>query len=154
MIYSPAIVTRLNAVAHKNKDLIYKSVHEVLVKIENTGKGAQSLQVDVVDGDENKSPQIHISFDDHLIFINKRKLQWTKLPEIKKLMEWAVTKTSNETQAKKLAWAVAWDKRKHDTWKPKYWRKKSLSGVLKAMNEMIVKAYDEALEEDLQKATK
>jgi hypothetical protein len=51
-----------------------------------------------------------------------------------------------------LAWAIAWDKRKHDTWKAKPWRKKSLSEVLKEMNLQIVEAFAKALDEDMQQA--
>jgi hypothetical protein len=118
----------------------------------NTGAAAASIKVTVINGNENKAPEIKVDFVDYLVVLNKRKVSWTKLPDIKKLTEWAARKTDSPEKAKKLAWAIAWDKRKHDTWKPKPWRKKSLSQVLKDMNAEILKAFDKAIDEDLQQA--
>lgn len=155
-MYSDVTIVKLNAIAHRYRDLIHRAISEVLNqdRYKNTGAGAASLTVDVVDGDANNSPRILISFDDHLIFLDKRKMQWTKLPQIKKLMEWAETVKPSKIEAKKLAWAVAWDKKKNDTWKAKPWRKKSLSSVLKEMNELIKKDYDKAAQSEMDNATK
>lgn len=145
---------KMNDIAHRYKDVIHQSIHAVLSedRYKNTGAGAASLTVDVVDGDANKSPQIRISFDDHLIFLDKRKMQWTKLPNMGKLMEWAETVKPDKKGAERLAWAVAWDKKKNDTWKAKPWRKKSLSNVLKEMNLLIKEAFDQVIEKDFQEA--
>ncbi len=153
-MYSERLVIKLNGIAHKSVDIIYRSIYSVLSQppYKNTGAGAASLAVDVVEGNASKSPSINITFDDHLIFLNQRKIQWTKLPDMKELIAWAETKKSNPKEALRLAWSVAWDKKKHDTWKPKPWRKKSLSAVLKQMNELILKAFNEAIEEDFQQA--
>lgn len=153
-MYSENTVMKLNDIAHRYKSIIHQAIHDVLSqdRYKNTGAGAASLTVDVVDGDVNKAPRILISFDDHLIFLDKRKMQWTKLPNMAKLMEWAETVKPNEKEAKRLAWAVAWDKKKNDTWKAKPWRKKSLSNVLKEMNAMVLEAFDKAIEQDLQQA--
>lgn len=151
-MYSELTVQKLNNIAYQYKDLVHRSIHAVLTQARyyNTGAGAASLTVDVIDGNTNKSPQIVISFDDHLIYMDKRALQWTKLPNMRKLLEWAATKTTTERAAKQLAWATAWDKKKNDTWKAKPWRRKSLSTVLKEMNALIVEAYDKAIEEETQ----
>lgn len=153
-MYSESTVIKLNDIAQRYKDLIHQAVHDVLSQdqYKNTGAGVASLTVDVVDGDANKAPQITITFDDHLILLDKRKMMWTKLPNIGKLMEWAETVKPDKKQAERLAWAVAWDKKKNDTWKAKPWRKKSLSNVLKEMNQMIKEAFDKAIDEDFQKA--
>lgn len=154
-MYSPNTVTRLNEIAHEYRDLIHQSIHDVLSqpRYKNTGAGAASLTVDVIEGDSDKSPSIKITFADHLIFLEKRKIQWTKLPEMKKMIDWAETKRSDKAEAKKLAWATAWNKRKFDTWKPKAWRKRSLSSVMKEMNDMITKAYDEVINKDMAEAS-
>lgn len=146
--YSPRLVSKLNEIAHQYKDLVSRSLHAVLQQYSNTGAGLASLTVDVVDGNENRPPQIKINFDDHLIFLNQKKPQWTKLPEVDKLITWAKTKGNDDKQARKLAWAIAWDKKKHDTWKRRPWRKKSLSTVLKEMNELITKEFKQAIVDD------
>lgn len=153
-MYSQNTVIKLNDIAQRYKGLIHRSIHEVLSqdRYKNTGAGAASLTVDVVDGDASKSPQIQISFDDHLIFLDKRKMMWTKLPNMGKLLEWAETVKPDKKQAERLAWAVAWDKKKNDTWKAKPWRKKSLSNVLKEMNTMVKEAFDNTVEKDFQEA--
>lgn len=154
MIYSESTVIKMNGVAHHYQELIYRAVHSVLSepRYRNTGAGVNSLKVEVIDGDANKGPQIIIAFDDHLIFLNQRKIEWIKLPVMKDLIAWAETKTSSNREAVRMAWAVAWDKKKKDTWKPKLWRKRSLSTVLKEMNVLVLKAFDEAIEEDFIKA--
>lgn len=153
-MYSENTVMKMNDIAHRYKDIIQQAIHDVLSqdRYKNTGAGAASLTTVVIDGNTNKAPQIIVSFDDHLIFLDKRRLQWTRLPDIKKLMEWAETVKPDKKQAERLAWAVAWDKRKNDTWKSKPWRKKSLSVVLKEMNKMVLDAFDKAIDEDFQKA--
>lgn len=155
-MYSESTVIKLNDIAQRYKDVIHQAIHAVLSqdRYKNTGAGAASLIVDVIDGDSNKSPQITISFDDHLIFLDKRKMQWTKLPNMKKLLEWAETVKPDKKEAERLAWAVAWDKKKNDTWKAKPWRKKSLSNVLKEMNDLLLNEFDAAINEDLMDAIK
>jgi len=151
-MYSEFMVIRLNAIAHKYRDIIHKAVHDVLVQIKNTGAGAASLTVDVVDGDTNNAPRIMIHFDDYLIYLDKRKMQWTRIPDVRKLLEWAKTIKASPREASRLAWSVAWDQVKNDTWKAKAWRKKSLSTVLKELNELVLSEFDKAIEEGLQEA--
>ena len=155
-MYSPRLVITLNEIAQRFAQLIHKSIVEVLSqpRYSNTGAGVDSIKVEIIAGNSTQSPSLNITFDDHLIMLNKSKIEWTRLPDMKNLMAWAETKTSTLKEAKRLAWAVAWDKKKNDTWKPKLWRKKSLSQVLKDMNEQLLQAYDEAIEADLVDATK
>jgi hypothetical protein len=153
-MYSEITISKLNAIAQRYKDLIQQSVQSVLSQYKNTGAGVDSVVVDVVDGNASKAPQIIIQFDDHVLILDKRKVQWTKLPDMKDMLAWAETKKPTREEAEQLAWAVAWDKKKNDTWKPKSWRKKSLSGVLKEMNQLILQEYDEAIEQELQNAIK
>ena len=155
-MYSPRLVDALNTIAHRYKDIIHRAIVDVLrqPRYMNTGAGAASVTVDVTDGDAEKSPVIQIVFDDHIKLLDKRKMQWTQLPDMKKLLEWAATKEQDPTKAKKLAFAVAWDKKKNDTWKAKPWRKKSLGAVLKELNALVVAEFDKAIEADLVDATK
>lgn len=153
-MYSDNTVNKLNEIAMQYRPLIYDAIHKVISdgKFSNTRAGADSLVVEVSAGDATKAPDILITFDDHLIVLNKRKVEWTKHPNMKPLIAWAETKTRSELEAKKLAFATAWHQKTNDTWKPKPWRKKSLSQVLKEMNELILSEYDKVIDEDLQQA--
>lgn len=154
-MYSEATIQKLNEIAARYRDLIYRAVHDVISKepYTNTGAAAASLTVEVIPGDAKQAPRFVIQFAEHLIYIDKRRLQWTKLPNIGKLTEWAETVKPDPKSAKRLAWAVAWKQRKYDTWKAKPWRRKSLSKVLKEMNALVLEAFDRVIEQDLQKAT-
>lgn len=168
-MYSENLVIKLNAIAQSYREIISQAVNAVLSqdKFRNTGAGLASLKVEVITGDASKAPQIIITFDDHILFLDKRRMQWTKQPDFKKILEWAKTKTfdkvpgysnprsiDNLKAAERVAYAIARDKKKNDTWKAKPWRKKSLSSVLKEMNQMIKSGFEKAIEEDLTNAIK
>lgn len=155
-MYSHNVVMRMNEVAHRYRPLIHQAIHAVLKqpRYYNTGAGAASLAVDVVDGDTENTPVIQIMFDDHLILMEKRKMMWTKWPDMEPMVEWAQSKTNSNQEAKRLAWGTAYKQKNFDTWKAKPWRKKSLSGVLKEMNKLVLEGFDQAIEEDLQQAVK
>lgn len=154
MSYSPRTVEKLNAIAGKHVGIIASAIAEVLrdPKYRNTGKSAESVRVEMQPGDANKAPVLRIELDEALLIIDKTKLQWTKLPNMKALLEWASTKESDPKKAKKLAWATAFSKKNYDKWKAKKWRKKSLSVVLKEMNELVLSEFDKAIEEDIVQA--
>jgi len=153
-MYSQRLINILNDIAHRHGAIIKKAIQDVLrgPKYANTGAGVESVTVEVVEGDASKSPNILITFDDHIKLLDKRKMQWTKLPDMKELLQWAATKRDDPKKAEKLAWAVAWDKKKNDTWKAKPWRKKTLSQTLKQLNINVLAAFDQAIEEDMQEA--
>jgi hypothetical protein len=154
MNYSAHQVELLNEVANKYKPIVYAAIHSIISqsRFRNTGAAADSLSVDIVEGSADLAPQLEIRFADYLNILDKKKLQWTKLPDMKKLIEWAETKVSDEKKAKKLAFAVAAIQKNRDTWKARPWRKKSLSDVLKEMNQIVLKAFDEALGKDFEDA--
>lgn len=153
-MYSQEVIRGLNAIAYQYRDILRKSILDVLGRYSNTGAGAASLTVEVIDGTADRSPQLVVKFDDHVLYLDKRRLQWTKLPDMRKLLQWAQTKKSSEKEAVRLAWAVAWDKKKNDTWKPKRWRKQGLGPALKEMNQRILAAYEAEIEAALKQAIK
>lgn len=155
-MYSPRLVITLNDIANRFAPIMQRSIVAVLSqpRYKNTGAGVASVTVEVDAGDANKAPALQIQFEDHLIFLNQRRIEWTRLPDMKEMIAWAETKEPDPKKAKRLAFAVAWDKKKNDTWKPKLWRKKSLSEVLKDMNQELLKQYDAAIEADLDQSAK
>lgn len=149
-MYSPNTIEKLNQVAREYVPIFHASITAAIHK--NTGAGAGSVKVDIIPGDATKSPQVVVTINDHVLYLDRRKLQWTKLPNLRELQAWAETKTSDPKAIKRLTWGTAWDKRRNDTWKPKPWRKKGLGAVLREMNRRLLEAFDAALNEDLQEA--
>ncbi len=155
-MYSPRTTEKMNAIAMRYMEIILRAIQDVVkdAKYRNTGKSADSVRVEVVSGDQGKSPVIRIELDEALLIVDKRKLQWTKLPNMKALLEWAATKESDPKKAKQLAWRTAWSKLKYDKWKAKSWRKKSLSKVLEEMNDVVFKEWQAVIEQDWQEIIK
>lgn len=169
-MYSPRLVEKLNAIAHEYRDKIVREITTVLSqpKYMNTGAGLESLRVEVIPGTQSKSPDIIITMDDYVNIINKRKAEWTKMPPIEELEQWAQTREFKGPvpgyknglapnlppwKAKqRILWAIAKSKQKFDIWKPKPWRKKSLSNVLKEMNALVLLDFDKAINDDFQMA--
>lgn len=168
-MYSENTIIRLNAIAHHYRGLILNALKEVLSqpRFVNTGAAVSGIRVEVVEGNASKSPELQIYIADYMLLLNKSRLQWTKLADVRKLMAWAQNKEFSTVPgysnpraidqlkaAKRVAYAIAVDKKKNDTWKPKKWRKKSLSAVLQAMNKDMLKEFDAAVTEDINDAIK
>lgn len=144
---------KLLDIAEEYRGKIERSIREVISqpKYRNSGAGLASLVVEVVQmGD--RDPVIQVTMDDHIFRLESRNLQWTQLPNMNKMLEWASHKTSDPKEIKKLAWSVAKDKQKNDTWKPKSWRRKALSSVLKEMNKQLLQEYTLVRQQELEKS--
>lgn len=153
-MFSENQVIALNNIAHEYRGKLEAAIKDVLSqgRYTNTGRGMQSVVVSVVPGTTSESPSLVVTLDDYVLMLDRSKMQWTKLPNVRNLLAWARARKSNEKEAKKLAWAVAWDKKKNDTWKPKKWRKKGFGETLIEMNAAMKKAFDGAINKDLQSA--
>lgn len=151
-MYSARLVDALNEIARQYRSELLASIQKVLneARYRNTGKGVGSVKVDVVPGDSKQSPALVVTLDDYVLLLDKSKMQWTRLPNVKNLLDWARTKKSTEKEARQLAWARAYDLKKNDSWKPKKWRKRALSQVLKDMNENMLAAFEAAIDADMQ----
>ena len=154
MTYTTNMQIKLLDIATEYRAKIEASMRSVISqpKYRNTGAGLASLTVVVIDGNAERAPAIQVTIDDHIFRLESRGLQWTALPNMKKMYEWASHKKSDPKEARDLAWRVAKHKQKTDTWKPKTWRKKSLSAVLKEMNKEMLVKFDEAIEKDFIKS--
>jgi hypothetical protein len=167
-MYSYNLVNTLNNIAHDYADKINRALNELLntPRYRNTGAGLASLHVEVIEGDRNKAPQIIITMADHLNLLDKRKMQWTKLPPIDQFDAWADTRTFSgpvpgykngvapnlppwKVKAR-IVWAIAKSKQKFDRWTGRPWRKKGLGSVLKEMNQLVLSLFDQAIEKDFQ----
>lgn len=151
-MYSANLVRVLNEIAAEYRGKLEAAIKTVLsqARYTNTGRGLGSVQVEMVPGNTTESPALVVKLDDYVLLLDRSKMQWTQLPNVKNLIEWAKTKRSTEKEWKKLAWTTAYHKKNTDTWKPKKWRKKALSETLKLMNAEMLKAFEAAIEQDFQ----
>lgn len=147
------MVETLNNIASDYAGQMEAAIKAILsqARYTNTGQGVGSVSVTVQKGNTNESPALIVKLDDYVLLLDRSKMQWTKLPNMTKLIAWAKTKKSEEGEARKLAWAKAWDMKKNDTWKPKKWRKKGLGPTLKEMNAAMLVAFEQAIEMNFQK---
>ena len=150
--YSPELVNDLNKLARDYAPRAEIAIKQEIAKWSNTGAAVNSVKVEIVDGKSNQSPALKISFADHLLVFNTRHPEWVGQPNMYALTAWAQTKRSNPEEVKKLAFATAYNQKKFDTWKPKYWRKKSLSQLLKELNKKIITEYKVELENAIKRA--
>lgn len=157
----------LNEIAHRYGDRLMTQVKAVLEKYQNTGALVQSLKLEIKPATDRSAPTISLIYEDQGYYIGYKNPQWTKQPNITKLLEWAQTKTfttipgysatSNLPEFKKrerVAWAIARDKLKNDTWKPKRWKREAnLGQLIKELNsDTILKAYKEEFQHILEAA--
>lgn len=169
MSYSNNLVLKLNSIAVEYAAKIETQIRAVLSKpgYTRTGAGVESLKVTVVPGNNTKAPAIEITVADYVTILDRRKVQWTSMPPADALGEWSqnvdftrVPGYKNGVAARlppwkakaRVVWAIAMSKKKFDTNKPKPWRKKALSAVLKEMNEEVLIEFDKAINEDFQVA--
>ncbi len=140
-------------IAEEYRGKIEAAIRQVISqpKYRASGEGLASLTVVLIDGNADKAPVIVVNLADHVMRLESRNLQWTQLPDMRKMLQWASYKKSDPKEARQLAWAVAKDKQKNDTWKPKRWRKQSLSAVLKEMNKAMLQAFDKAVLDHIMK---
>lgn len=172
-MYSANLVATLNDIASDYAPLIKSAVVAVLSqpRYTNTGAGADSVEVKVIAGSAQHAPEIRVEFADYVNLFNLRKLQWTKQPPVDAEFEqWAQTKSFSGPVPgyknglapnlppwkvkQRIVWAIAISKKKFDSYKAKPWRKKSIGNVLKEMNAIVLRKFDEAIELDFQQATK
>lgn len=133
----------LNDIAAEYGNRLLSQVKTVFEKYSNSGALVQSLKLEIKKATATTAPVISLIYDEQGYFIGYKNPQWSKLPRIERLLEWAQTKTftrvsgvkndSNLPEFKrreKVVWAIAKDKLKNDTWKPKRWKREANIGQL------------------------
>lgn len=147
------IQERMNNIASRYASELRAAIRVELNKAKNQSSGALagSVKVSVKRADGYNPPLITVDYFEYGEFIGKRKLLWTKLPLVDKIREWVHRKglagfgnvpgytngasgLSDFKKAERIAWAIAKEKRKNDTFKRHPWKKESLPSVLKKMN--------------------
>ncbi|HMG90754.1 MAG TPA: hypothetical protein VK589_11865 [Chryseolinea sp.] len=157
---------KLDALAQQYATRLLGDVKEVFNRPEyiNSGELADSVQVTIIKSTDNDAPVIALTYADQGFFIGYKNPQWTKLPVVAELEKWAAKRgldfgnipgytygtapgLSTEKKIERIAWAIAKNKRKEDTWKQKKWKKSAnLGDLLKDLNTETIAAYARDIE--------
>lgn len=163
----------LNKIAEEYGQRLLSQVKTVFEKYSNSGALVRSLKLEIKKATDKSAPVISLIYDEQGYFIGYKSPRWSKQPNITKLLEWGQHKTfktipgykgdaSNLPEFKKrerVAWAIAKDKLKNDTWKPKRWKKEAnIGALLKDLNEDTIlngykKEYQKILEQAIEGVT-
>ena len=159
---------QLDQLAIKYANELYGRVKNVLgsPQFRNTGELEESLKLEITKATDKDAPVIILHYADQGYYLNYKSPSWVKQPNVEKLMKWAETKTFGNIpgytgtpnipeykQKLRIAFAIAKDKRKNDTWKPKRWKKAAgLGELLKNINVDVMEAYRKDVENILAKA--
>lgn len=164
--------SKLDALAAKYAEKLKRDVETVLSNPEfmNTGELADSIEVSITKATDQEAPLIVLTYADQGYFLNYRNPQWTKLPTIAKLEKWGSARgldfgnipgyeygtapnLSDEKKVERIVWAIAKNKRKEDSWKPRLWKRKAnLVDFLNKLNNETVQAYAKDVETILAEA--
>jgi hypothetical protein len=156
---------QLDDLARKYGNELYGRVKTVLAspKFRNTGELEESLKLIITPATDKDAPVIILEYADQGYYLNYKSPSWVKQPNVEKLLKWAETKTFTSIpgykgtpnipeykQKERIAFAIAMDKRKNDTWKPKRWKKEAgLGELLKNINVEVLEAYRTDIEKIL-----
>jgi hypothetical protein len=163
---------KLNKLAYDYADRLLLDVKGVLglPGYRTTGELANSLAISVKEATDEEPPKIALTYADQGFYIGYKNPSWTKLPEIERLKDWVKSKSlalgdipgyeygtapalSVDQRATRIAWAIAKNKRREDTWKRKKWKNAAkLGDLLKELNSDSLKAYSMDIEEMLASA--
>lgn len=152
------IQTQLNALAEKYKPIFLSEVKKTLSqkKFRASGHLQDSLKVVIIPATDTETPKIIIAYEDYGDFIDAKKHIYTKLPPID--AEWVGLKSlrnrripgyktnsniniSIEDQNKRIAFAIARDKRINNKHRRKRWKREALPPTLETMNIDLVNTW-------------
>jgi len=152
---------KLDALASAYAARLLANVRQVFgqPQYSNSGELEDSVKVVTTRATETESPVIILTYADQGFFLGYKNPQWTKLPDINELIEWGEQRgldfgnipgytygtapnLSDEKKVERIIWAIAKNKRREDTWKPKKWKNAAkLGDLLKNLNADTMKAY-------------
>ena len=141
-------------------------VQRVFEKYSRSGKLAGSPELTVTRATDTEAPKIIITYADQGFFIGQRNPQWTKIPDFDKMEEWSqdiqfsgpVPGYKNGVAPnlppwkikQRIAFAIARNKQKFDTHKPKPWKREAkLGALLTELNEQTLRDYSKDVEDIL-----
>ena len=157
---SADIQERMNNLAYSYGAKFEQQIANTLKKSKfaDTGSLSQSVNVVVQKANEYSPPVIFVEYYDYGNILEQKSPRWTSLPPVDKLETWVANKNLasaglipgytngapnliQQQKNRRIAWAIAWDKRKNDTWKRKRWKREALPDLLKEMNQDTLKEF-------------
>lgn len=161
-----SIQEQLNQLAHKYAQQLLSQVTGVLSQPQYQAEGelAESLKVSVTPSTDTQAPVILLTYADQGFFIGYKNPQWSTLPNIEKLTKWTQVKNislgdipgytygtapnlSDEKKKERIAFAIAKNKLKTDSWKPKRWKNAAnLGELLRDLNNDTIQAWVKEVE--------
>jgi hypothetical protein len=160
---------KLNQLADDYAQKLLANVKQVFEQPEyrSSDELLNSLSIQVTRATSDEPPRIILTYADQGFFIGYKNPQWTKLPIIEKLKQWADSPSfsvgsipgyksgtasglSVEKQKERIVWAIAKNKRKEDTWKQKKWKNAAgLGDLLSALNKDTLQSFAKDIEKIL-----
>jgi hypothetical protein len=161
---------KLNEFARVKGESLLRDAREELSKDKryNSGELLNSLQLEVMEGTAEKPPVIIVKVAPQGSFLEMRKMEWTKMPPIEKLIDWASFKRfdfdripgykngapnlSEEQKKERIVWATSISKYKNNTWKRKPWKAKPVSKFLRELNAEVLQLWTTEIEKQMLKS--
>jgi len=158
--------SKLDDIAERFASKLESDVKTLFSKPEyrSTNELLDSVAVKVTKASDTEAPLVILTYADQGYFIGYKNPQWTKLPNVDKLLEWIRSKKldlgripgyssgtapnlTDEQRNSRIVWAIAKNQRKEDTWRPKRWKNSiKLSDLLKSLNDETLTAYTKDVE--------
>jgi hypothetical protein len=165
-LYPPEVVDELNRIGERYLHQLNREVLILLRQVRAGGYLYSNIKPYFIKATPDRIGEIGVKYPIYGDYIGKRRLQWTRIPPPEAMLEYIQKKgiqptvvpgyapgvipgISIEKQQKRLAWAIAQDKRINDTHKPFKWKKKALPKLLGQLNFEIINAYARTVEEVL-----
>jgi hypothetical protein len=160
---SARVQTLLNDIANRYGKQLLQQVERAMSRYRRSGHLMESLELTIIRATDRESPRIVIIYADQGYFIGQRSPQWSQLPDMKNLQEWAkhidlkgpVSGYKNGVAPnlppwkiqQRALWAIAFAKKKFDSHKPKRWKRDAkLPDLLSNLNEQTLKAFSAEIE--------
>jgi hypothetical protein len=132
---------KLNAIAEARAKELYTRAYDILTQDEYTNKGelADSLKITWFRATDVNPPRILLTYKLQGFILGLKKMSWVKVPNLQKLKDWGEAinfsgpipgyKGSADNlppwkRQERILNAIAFDKRKNETWKQKPWKGK------------------------------
>lgn len=164
-----SIQDKLNALALEFGQQLLRDVQRVFEKNSRTGELHDSPQLTITRSTDTTAPHIVITYADQGFFIGQKNPQWTKVPNMDKMLEWGKNVQLNGVVPgykngmapnlppwkikQRQLWAIAKSKQKFDKHKRRTWKKEAkLPELLKQLNTTAIEAFNLEVERILNAA--
>jgi hypothetical protein len=164
-------LTKLNNYSREKGEQLLRAAAAELKddKRYNSGELLQSLQLQVIEGTAEKPPVIIVTYAPQGAFMEVKKMEWTRQPNIEKLLAWSKYKRFNLTsipgykngnapnlseqkKVERIVWAIAKRQEKYDVWKRKPWKAKPVVEFLRQLNREVLEIWANEAEKTMLEA--